>query len=154
MNNVEKELKKQIKREQPVLEDKKSEDFYLVGPFWFTGASLAQINKGKCNLLPAKFLMDYDGRYQSRVSKSQFTHKGLWEIEFGKRYPSKDFDYFPRGRVSWDSNEHKVWVNIPKGLNEEVLLPMVAQAYEFDLTLAEIKYTDPTTGNHYSFKLR
>lgn len=135
-------------------ETRKEDDLYAVGPFWFIGDSLSEINAGKVELIAKVFLVDYNGKYAVRVPQSQFIHKGIWETDIGKFYVGKTYDYFPRGRVSFDAKEKKIWVNIPKGLNEQLLLPLVAKKYDFDLSEAIVKYTDPTSGNHYQFLLQ
>ena len=135
-------------------EVRKEDNLYLVGPFWIIADSLSSLNSGNFEIIAKKFLVDYDGNYDKAVTRPEFTHKGIQEKEYQSLYPNKAYDYFPRGRVSWDAKDKKIWVNIPRGLNEKAVLPEIAKIYDFDLSLAIIKYTDPASGNHYSFRLQ
>ena len=130
-------------------EIRKEDDFYLIGPFWIISKSLEDLNKGHFWIPCRTFLVDWEGNYVQRVPKSQFTHKGIWENEMQS---SKPYNYYPRGRVS--VNKGNITVNIPEGLNEDLVIREVAKKYDFDCTAASVKYTDPTSGNHYDFLLR
>ena len=130
-------------------EMRKEDNLYLVGPFWLIAKSLEDLNEGNFEIISRKFLIDYEGNYQNRVPKSQFTHKGIWENEIKRQ---EAFDYLPRGRVS--RNHGDTTVNIPAGLNEKVVIERLAKEYDFDTTTANVKYTDPTSGNHYTFNLK
>ncbi len=140
---------KLVKDKEPLNEVKKEDNLYLVGPFWLISKSLEELNKGNFELLAYKFLVDYNGNYETRVPKSQFTHKGIWENEIKR---PESYDYFPRGRVS--CNHGDTTINIPKGLNERLILERLAKEYGFKASDVNVKYTDPTSGNHYTFSLK
>lgn len=126
-------------------EVRKEDDYYFIGPFWIIANSLNELNKGKFDIKAYKFLVDYEGNYLERVPKSQFTHKGIWENE----NHSFLYNYYPRGRVSIDKGI--TYVNIPKGLNEKLVIDALSKSYSFDKSKVVIKHTDPTSGNHYNF---
>lgn len=132
-------------------EIRKKDDLYFAGPFWVLGASLEEINRGNFVLLAEKFLVDYEGTPVSKVPKSQYTHKGIWENKY-KNELGTEYNYYPRGRVS--QKRGKAYLNIPEGLNQDVLLPVIKKQYDIKQNFDLIKNTDPTTGNHYSFNLR
>lgn len=127
----------------------KENDLCLVGPFWIISKSLRDLNKGYFWILCKTFLVDWEGNHVQRVPKSQLTHKSIWENELQS---SKPYNYYPRGRVS--INEGNITVNIPEGLNEELVIREVAKKYGFDYTAASVRYIDPASGNHYDFLLR
>lgn len=134
-------------------EVRKEDNLYFIGPFWIIGASLSDINEGNLEILSHKFLVDYDGNYVSRVKKSEFTHKGIWESNYKSKY-NVEFDYYPRGRVSFDRLKKEFCVNIPTGLNEEIVVEKLIEDYDLKDFIVNVKYTDPTSGNHYTFKLK
>ena len=134
-------------------EVRKEDDFYMVGPFWIIGDSINSINEGKFELLaPTKILVDYENNYQSRVPKSKFLHRLLWS-DYKSKYKYVEYNYYPRGRVSFNSIDKKIWINIPKGLNENLVIPKLLKEYDVKIDY-EVKYTDPTSGNHYMFELK
>lgn len=141
-----------ICEEEQLNEVRKEEDLYLMGPFWIIGKSLADINKGNFDFLPEKFLIDWEGNYQNKVSKSEFTHKGIWETKYQANYKVA-YNYYPRGRVSFNSKTKEFGINIPKGLNEELILPIIMKEYGINESKVNVKYTDITSGDHYSFLL-
>lgn len=153
MLNCYEELSKLYEDEQ-LVEVRKEEDLYLVGPFWFIGTSLSEINAGNFELLSEKFLIDWEGNYRNRVSKSEFTHKGIWETKYKSKYSGVSYDYYPRGRVSFNSKTKEFGINIPKGLNEELIIQIIAKDFGINTGKLKVKYTDPTSGNHYSFSLK
>ena len=58
---------------------RKEDDFYFVGPFWIIGQSVEEINRGNFELLaPTKVLVNLDGEYATKVAKTEFLHKHLW----------------------------------------------------------------------------
>ena len=132
-------------------EIRKEDDLYFVGPFWILGASLDEINKGNFVFLAEKFLVDYEGKSVSKVPQSQYTHKGIWNSQYKKEL-DVEYDYYPRGRVSQKHGE--AYLNIPSGLNKEIIIPKIKREYDIKQDFALIKDTDPTTGNHYSFLLK
>lgn len=131
-------------------EVRKEDDLYFVGPFWIIGSSLSEINKGNFNILAEKFLVNYSGIPIQRVSKSEFTHKGIWETRYRKIY-NKEYNYYPRGRISF--KEGKWYLNIPDKLDKNIVVPKIQKEYDIKESFERIKSTDPTTGNHYSFEL-
>ena len=142
-----------IFEEEQLNEVRKEEDLYLIGPFWIIGKSLDDINRGNFDFISEKFLIDWEGNYQNRVSKSEFTHKGIWENKYQSIY-KVDYNYYPRGRVSFNSKTKEFGINIPQGLNEELVLPIILKEYGINDSKVNVKYTDPTSGNHYNFLLK
>ena len=142
-----------ICEEEQLHEVRKEDDLYLIGPFWIIGKSLTDINKGDFTFLAEKFLIDWEGNYQHKVSKSEFTHKGIWETKYQAGY-KVPYNYYPRGRVSFDSKTKEFGINIPKSLDEEIILPAIMKEYDINEGEVNVKYTDPTSGNHYSFLLK
>lgn len=132
-------------------EIRKEDDLYFVGPFWIIGRSLKEINSGNFVILAEKFLVDFDGNVVERVLRSKFTHKGIWEEKYLSKY-KVEYSYFPRGRIS--QKQGKAYLNIPNGLNKDVVIPKIQKEYDIKTDFAMIKDTDPTTGNHYSFLLK
>ena len=151
MNSFYDELSK-LYEEESLTEVRKEDDLYLIGPFWIIGKSLAVINDGNFDILSEKFLINWEGEYQSRVTKSEFTHKGIWENKYKSKY-GVAYNYYPRGRVSFNSKTKEFCINIPKGLNEDLILPVIAKEYGINVGRLKVKYTDPTSGDHYTFSL-
>lgn len=141
-----------LKPSSVATEVRKEDDLYLVGPFWIIGDSLEDIYTGKYKILSEKFLYTYEGRPLKRVLPSEFTHKGIWEKKYKPLYKNVDFDYYPRGRVS--EKEGKSFLNIPETLNKDFLIEALRKEYDVKSGFSGIKFTDPTSGNHYTFKLR
>lgn len=137
---------------KPATEVRKEDDLYFVGPFWIVGNSLKEIFKGNYKILSEKSLYTYDGLPVKKVSPSNFTHKGIWEKKYKLLYNNVDFDYYPRGRVS--EKEGKSFLNIPETLNKDFLIKALQKEYDLKTEFYGIKFTDPTSGNHYNFKLR
>lgn len=131
-------------------EVRKEDNLYLIGPFWIVGNSIEEINQGNFTILAEKFLVDFQGNYVNRVPKSQFTHAGIWKTKYERSY-NREYDYYPRGRIAAQGNQ--LTVNLPRGLNESLIIARLAKEFDFDSTLVTIKYTDPTSGAHYSFRL-
>lgn len=131
----------------------KEDNLYLIGPFWIIGKSIEDINNGEFSLICEKFLLNWEGNYANRVPKSQFTHKGIWLNKYAQIY-GKEYDYYPRGRISFDSKSKQFGINIPKGLNESIILPRILKEYDIVIDDIHVKYTDPTSGNHYTFSLQ
>lgn len=152
MELVDKNINEELNKEISATETRKEDDLYMVGPFWIIGESLSEINKGNFKLIaPTKVLVDWEGNYQTRTTKDRFLHKYLWN-DYKHLYNNVEYDYFPRGRVAFNSIDKEIWVNIPKGLNENFIIPEILK--EFDIKIKyHIKYTDPTSGRHYSFRL-
>lgn len=133
-----------------LVEVRKEDDLYFIGPFWIIGNSLSEINKGNFNLIAEKFLVDYNGIPVQKVPKLQFTHKGIWEARYKSTF-GKEYNYYPRGRISFKEGEW--YLNIPDKLNKDIVVPKIKQEYDIKENFEMIKSTDPTTGNHYSFEL-
>lgn len=133
-------------------EMRKEDNYYLVGPFWIIGKSLEEISKGNFQILARKFLVDYEGDYISRVPRSQFLHLHIWK-EYQSQFGNVSYNHFPRGRVSWNSEEHKAWINIPEGLNESMILKKIQEEYDIKDDYV-VRHTDPTSDNHYTFLLK
>ena len=138
---------------ESLTEVRKEDDKYLIGPFWIIGESLAAINLGNLEIIAEQFLINWDGEQEQRVPRSEFTHKGIWESKYKSKYKVA-YNYYPRGRVSFNSNTKKFYINIPKGLNEELVLPIILNRYGIKADKVKVKYTDPTSGDHYSFDLK
>ena len=151
MEFVEKEINDALEAELSAYEIRPEDNLYLIGPFWIISDSIEELNKGNFNVIFETFLVDYEGNYVNRVPRSQFTHKGIWENKYKSNYNNVSFDYFPRGRISF--YQGKTTLNIPKGLNETLVIESLSKIYDFDKS-SDIKYTDPTSGNHYSFQLK
>ena len=150
-DEVDKELLELVS--ESAYEMRKEDDLYLVGPFWIIGKSVEEINKGNFELLaPTKVLVNYDGDYATRVPKSEFLHKFLWN-KYKSKYNNVEYNFYPRGRISFNSEDKKTWINIPKGLNESLILEALKKEYDIKRDY-EVKYTDPTSGNHYMFELK
>lgn len=153
MEFIDKEVNEMLNRELSATEVRKEDDFYYVGPFWIIGQSVEEINRGNFELLaPTKVLVNWDGEYVTKVAKTEFLHKHLWN-KYKSKYNNVEYNYFPRGRVSFDATSKKVWINIPHGLNEEIVLSALIKEFYVSSSY-EVKYTDPTSGNHYAFDLK
>ena len=150
-DGVDKELLELVS--ESAYEMRKEDDLYFVGPFWIIGKSVEEINKGNFELLaPTKVLVNYDGDYATKVPKAEFLHKDLWN-KYKSKYNNVEYNFYPRGRISFNSEDKKTWINIPQGLNESLILKSLEKEYDVRIPY-EVKYTDPTSGNHYMFELK
>lgn len=138
----------------PINEVRKEDDLYFIGPFWVIGQSLTEINSNNFEVISEKFLIDWDGKFINPVPPLQYTHRGIWESKYKSKYNNVDFDYYPRGRISFNHRNKEFCINIPKGLNNDLILPKILNDYGLSNFDVKVKYTDPTSGNHYTFKLK
>lgn len=159
MEFVDKKINEALEQElAAAYEVRKEDDLYLIGPFWLIADSLKELLNCNFTLLAEKFLVDYQGNYVNRVPRSQFTHKGIWETKYKGKYNNVSFDYYPRGRISYDKEENVICVNIPIRLKaiQTHIVNVLAKEYGFKAPDIKIRYTDPTQQGqvHYNFTLK
>lgn len=131
---------------------RKEDDLYYQGPFWIIADSFLDILRGNFELVGSKFACDFNGEYVKKdKSKSQRTHKKVWEEEYANSYGIDSFTYFPRGRVSIHKGIAFVHINsrcnIPKVINK------IITEYNIDKLDIEIDLNDTYQGSHYDFEL-
>lgn len=135
-----------------ILREVKSEDdLYFQGPFWIFGKSLEDINNGNFTIVSERYLVDYDGTPVKLVRPQESTHEAIWNKKYMHAI-GKPFDFYPRGRVVFRRGH--VYLNIPKGINIDIIQPAVAEEFDYHRNFDNIFYKDPTTGGHYQFQLK
>ena len=132
---------------------RKEDDLYYQGPFWLIADSFLDILRGKFELVGSKFACNYDGDYvQNDKSKSQRTHKKIWDSEYSETYETNDYTFFPRGRVSIYKGVTFIHINskcnVPKVINK------IINEYNLGKLEIEIDLNDTYQGSHYDFKLQ
>lgn len=117
------------------------------GIFWL-------INEDEPKLLSVKVLCDETGtplEEASFSSKSEenFNHKREWDNLPDSVKKSKEFDYYPRGRVEIKNNKIKIFAN-PVLLTEEIK-QMIFIEFDIQDSLDEVKVVADNS-SHYKFK--
>lgn len=132
---------------------RKEDDLYYQGPFWLIGDSFLDILRGKFEMVGAKFACDYDGEYiQNDKSKSQRTHKKIWDSEYVNTYKDKDYTFYPRGRVS--IYKGIAFIHINSKCNVPKVVDKIINEYNLGKLEIEIDLNDAYQGSHYNFKLQ
>lgn len=130
-------------------------DLYFEGPFWIISQSMEELNKGNFVILSNPYLVDFWGKPIFPIPKSESTHEYIWNSKYKHLNPkhpySHPYNYYPRGRVVF--KEGKVYLNIPKGLPDDLIKKEVARKFDYD-EFDNVFYKDPTSGNHYTFELK
>lgn len=134
-------------------EVRKEDDIYHQGPFWIIGESFTDILRGNFDLIGSKFECTYNGDYlDNNRSKSQRTHKKIWETDYKNVYDQEDYTYYPRGRVSVYNGI--AWIHINSKCNIPKIIDRIVKEYNLSKLELEIDLNDVYQGSHYNFKLK
>lgn len=132
-------------------EVRKEDDLYFEGPFWIISPSMEELNKGNFTILSNQYLVDFYGKPVLPLSRYQSTHEYIWNSKYKDSFGVHPYNYYPRGRVVF--KDGKVYLNIPKGLPDDLIKKEVARKFDYD-EFDNVFYKDPTSGNHYTFELK
>lgn len=132
-------------------EVRKEDDLYFEGPFWIISPSMEELNKGNFTILSNQYLVDFYGKLVLPLTRYQSTHEYIWNSKYKDSFGVHPYNYYPRGRVVF--KEGKVYLNIPKGLPDDLIKKEVARKFDYD-EFDNVFYKDPTSGNHYTFELK
>lgn len=132
-------------------EVRKEDDLYFEGPFWIISPSMEELNKGNFTILSNQYLVDFYGKPVLPLPRYQSTHEYIWNSKYKDSFGVHPYNYYPRGRVVF--KEGKVYLNIPKGLPDDLIKKEVARKFDYD-EFDNVFYKDPTSGNHYTFELK
>lgn len=135
-----------------ILATRKEDDKYFQGPFWIIAKSVQEIHRGNFEIIGEKFLSDYNGNYEDNtLSKSQRTHKKIWETEYAEKYNQSDYSYYPRGRVAICGGV--AFIHLNSKCNIPKVIDKIQQDYGISKLDCEIDLNDTYQGSHYDFKL-
>ncbi len=152
MDQIEKELYEQIKKEKPAFEVRKEDDIYYQGAFWLIANELEDIYKGDFSIICEKVLVDYTGKLLQPYDPTLWAHQQIWNKKYQDKYPDKDYKYFPRGRIVVKNG--KAYFNCPV----EVYLPQVVDSIEKEFCIEKLEHIAATksseNGSHYDFRLK
>lgn len=132
-------------------EVRKEDDLYFEGPFWIISPSMEELNNGNFTILSNQYLVDFYGKPVLPLSRYQSTHEYIWNSKYKDSFGVHPYNYYPRGRVVF--KDGKVYLNIPKGLPDDLIKKEVARKFDYD-EFDNVFYKDPTSGNHYTFELK
>lgn len=132
-------------------EVRKEDDLYFEGPFWIISPSMEELNKGNFTILSNQYLVDFYGKPVLPLTRYQSTHEYIWNSKYKDSFGVHPYNYYPRGRVVF--KDGKVYLNIPKGLPDDLIKKEVAGKFDYD-EFDNVFYKDPTSGNHYTFELK
>lgn len=132
-------------------EVRKEDDLYFEGPFWIISPSMEELNKGNFTILSNQYLVDFYGKPVLPLTRYQSTHEYIWNSKYKDSFGIHPYNYYPRGRVVF--KDGKVYLNIPKGLPDDLIKKEVARKFDYD-EFDNVFYKDPTSGNHYTFELK
>ena len=132
-------------------EVRKEDDLYFEGPFWIISPSMEELNKGNFTILSNQYLVDFYGKPVLPLTRYQSTHEYIWNSKYKDSVGIHPYNYYPRGRVVF--KDGKVYLNIPKGLPDDLIKKEVARKFDYD-KFDNVFYKDPTSGNHYTFELK
>lgn len=132
-------------------EVRKEDDLYFEGPFWIISLSMEELNKGNFTILSNQYLVDFYGKPVLPLTRYQSTHEYIWNSKYKDSFGVHPYNYYPRGRVVF--KDGKVYLNIPKGLPDDLIKKEVARKFDYD-EFDNVFYKDPTSGNHYTFELK
>lgn len=132
-------------------EVRKEDDLYFEGPFWIISPSMEELNKGNFTVLSNQYLVDFYGKPVLPLTRYQSTHEYIWNSKYKDSFGVHPYNYYPRGRVVF--KDGKVYLNIPKGLPDDLIKKEVARKFDYD-EFDNVFYKDPTSGNHYTFELK
>lgn len=132
-------------------EARKEDDLYFEGPFWIISPSMEELNKGNFTILSNQYLVDFYGKPVLPLTRYQSTHEYIWNSKYKDSFGEHPYNYYPRGRVVF--KDGKVYLNIPKGLPDDLIKKEVARKFDYD-EFDNVFYKDPTSGNHYTFELK
>lgn len=132
-------------------EVRKEDDLYFEGPFWIISPSMEELNKGNFTILSNQYLVDFYGKPVLPLTRYQSTHEYIWNSKYKDSFGVHPYNYYPRGRVVF--KDGKVYLNIPKGLPDDLIKKEAARKFDYD-EFDNVFYKDPTSGNHYTFELK
>ena len=132
-------------------EVRKEDDLYFEGPFWIISPSMEELNRGNFTILSNQNLVDFYGKPVLPLTRYQSTHEYIWNSKYKDSFGVHPYNYYPRGRVVF--KDGKVYLNIPKGLPDDLIKKEVARKFDYD-EFDNVFYKDPTSGNHYTFELK
>ena len=132
-------------------EVRKEDDLYFEGPFWIISPSMEELSKGNFTVLSNQYLVDFYGKPVLPLTRYQSTHEYIWNSKYKDSFGVHPYNYYPRGRGVF--KDGKVYLNIPKGLPDDLIKKEVARKFDYD-EFDNVFYKDPTSGNHYTFELK
>ena len=138
---------------KPVTGEKK--DIYYEGPFWVIAPSLVDIRRGNFELEGLKIPCDYEGHILSdEVSRKGQVHKRYWKDVLQEKYPGKEYNYYPRGRVGIFEANGIAYIFINSQFNNPFVIDKVVEEYGLENLELEIEPNDVEQGGHYGFQLK
>ena len=136
-----------------VFEIKKEDNYYFQGPFWIISNSVKDILDGNFQIIGEKYLSDYNGNYiDDSTSKSQKTHKNLWNTKYKIKYDNVEYTYYPRGRVSIHNG--LAYIHINSKCNIPKVIDKIINEYAIRGLDITIDLNDTYQGSHYDFELK
>lgn len=132
-------------------EVRREDDLYFEGPFWIISPSMEELNKGNFTILSNQYLVDFYGKPVLPLTRYQSTHEYIWNSKYKDSFGVHPYNYYPRGRVVF--KDGKVYLNIPKGLPDDLIQEAVSDKFDYK-KFDGVFYKDPTSGNHYTFELK
>lgn len=135
-----------------IVATRKGDEIYYQGPFWIISDSFKDIHRGNFELLGEHLASDWSGNYvDNRSSKSQKTHKKLWD-RYKLQFNDVDYTFYPRGRVA--IYEGTAFIHLNSRCNVPQVIDAVIQSYELDKLEIEVDLNDTYQGSHYDFQLK
>lgn len=127
------------------------EGLHYQGPFWIIADSVKNIHRNNFYLVGDTYPCNYNGEYiDNTTSKSQKTHKKLWE-KLKENYGNVEFTYYPRGRVA--ICDGTAFIHINSKCNIPGVIDSIVNMYHIGKLELEIDLNDVYQGSHYDFQL-
>lgn len=131
---------------------RKEDELYYQGPFWIIADNFKDVHRGKFKLEATTLPCDFEGNYiADKSSKSQKTHKKLWE-QLKEQYNQDSFTYYPRGRVA--IYRGTAFIHINSKCNIPQVIDAIIDCYQLEGLEIEVDLNDTYQGSHYDFELK
>lgn len=135
-----------------IVSSRKEDELYFQGPFWIVGKSFKSILSGNFQIAAKKELCDFTGKYINfNESKSQLSHRVVWETIKGDINPDVDYTYYPRGRIA--ISDGKYWIHINSKCDTPEIISAIEEEYPNDKLEVVKDFNDVYQGSHYEFQL-
>lgn len=136
-------------------EKRKENEIYFEGPFWIIADNLVNIRKGNFELESFKIPCTYDGTIlDTSISRREQTHKKLWKDSIGQKYPGKEYNYYPRGRVGIYEANGVAYIFLNSQFNNPFVIDRIVKEYGLENLEIEVELNDVNQGGHYDFQLK
>ena len=135
-----------------ITEVRKEDDTYFQGAFWIIANSIVDMLHSNFTLECNKVLSDFNGKILENVSKNSLTHKNVWKNKLQTKYPGKDYNYYPRGRVAIYNGQ--AFIHINSICNTPAIIDKITEEYGLSKLEINIECNDIIQGSHYDFSLR